>query len=167
MNKMIMLLSVACALAVTPAFSAVTADYEENEKSSDLITPEVSAAAEMMFGDKMAEQILHAVRLQMVKYDRDMMSRAGREAWHGKLICQEIHTNELCKILVYSNETDGVIWRYRMPFKPTTVAESNAKLTLTVMTNGVPARLAKARVRRTAEKSATSNVTVTVTSCSN
>jgi len=146
------------------AHAEVAADYVEGEKSHDILTPSVTAAATMAVGDDMAAQLLHALRLQMAKYDNDMRSSSGRRAWHGRLVSQEIHTNDLCKIEVYSNEVTGVLWRYRVPMKPVTVAQSNARLTTTVDTNGVPTRLAAARLRRQAEADASvSNVTVTVT----
>lgn len=161
MNKSVVVLF--CALAFAPAFAEVAADYVEGEKSAELISPDVGTAAAQMLGGDMAEKLLHAVRLQMVKYDRDMKSQSGRSAWHGKLIRTEIYTNELCKVEVYSNEVDGVVWRYRTPFKPVSVKSVNAKLPRPVMTNGIPAKLAAARLRRQAEiDQGVSNVTVTV-----
>lgn len=152
-----------CALAFAPVKADVSADYVEGEKSADLISADVGAAAAQMLGGDMAEKLLHAVRLQMVKYDRDMKSQSGRSAWHGKLVRSEIYTNELCKVEVYSNEVDGIVWRYRTPFVPVNVKASNAKLPKPVMTNGIPAKLAAARLRRQAEKQGASNVVETVT----
>lgn len=161
MNKSVVFIF--CALAFAPVIAEVASDYVEGEKSSDLISPDVGAAAAQMLGGDMADKLLHAVRLQMVKYDRDMQSQSGRSAWHGKLVRSEIYTNELFKVEVYSNEVDGTVWRYRTPFRPLSVKSVNAKLPQPVMTNGIPARLAAARLRRQAEKQTVSNVVENVT----
>lgn len=141
----------------------IAADYIEGEKSAELVTPEIQAAASAMLGAPAARQLLHAMRLQMSKYDNDMRSKSGRSAWHGKLLRSEVYTNELCAVEVYSNEVDGAIWRYRLPFKPkSTVSSYNARLPRPPMTNGIPAKLAAARQRRYDEQTTTSNVTVNV-----
>ena len=127
----------------------VLADYVEGEKSAELITPEVQAAATAMMGQSNAQAFLHALKLNMVKYDMDMRSQAGRRNWHGKLVSEEIHTNELVKVEVYSNEVSGAVWRYRLPFKPVELKKTSRKVTYS--TNGIPARLAAARARRAAE----------------
>ena len=146
---------------------AVEADYREGEKSADLLTPEVSMAASQMLGGENAARLLHAIRLQMTKYDLDMRSDAGRRNWHGSLIREEIHTNDLLKVAVYSNSVDGAVWRYAIPFKPVDVKKFvekyNAKLPKPPMTNGVPVALAEARMRRFVEKNTVSNVTETIT----
>lgn len=127
----------------------VQADYVEGEKSAELITPEVQAAVAAMMGQQNAQAFLHAMKLNMVKYDMDMGSQSGRRAWHGRLVREEIHTNELVKVEVYSNEVSGSVWRYRLPFKPVKVKPTDRKVSYT--TNGIPARLAAARSRRAAE----------------
>ena len=127
----------------------VPADYVEGEKSAELITPEVQAAAAAIMGPQNAQAFLHAMRLNMLKYDADMRSQSGRRAWHGKLVAEEIHTNELVKVEVYSNEVDSTVWRYRLPFKPVQVKPTNRKVSFS--TNGIPARLAAARARRAAQ----------------
>ena len=137
-----------CALSRIGA-AEVPADYVEGEKSAELITPEVQAAAAAMIGQQNAKAFLHAMKLNMVKYDMDMRSQAGRRNWHGKLVYEEIHTNELVKVEVYSNEVSGAVWRYRLPFKPVELKKTSRKVTYS--TNGIPARLAAARARRAAE----------------
>ena len=137
-----------CALSRIGA-AEVPADYVEGEKSAELITPEVQAAATAMMGQSNAQAFLHALKLNMVKYDMDMRSQAGRRNWHGKLVYEEIHTNELVKVEVYSNEVSGAVWRYRLPFKPVELKKTSRKVTYS--TNGIPARLAAARARRAAE----------------
>lgn len=137
-----------CALSRLGA-AEIQADYVAGEKSAELITPEVQAAAAAMMGPANAQAFLHAMRLNMVKYDMDMQKLQGRRDWHGKLVSEEIHTNELVKVEVYSNEVSGAVWRYRLPFKPVELKKSSR--TVTYSTNGIPARLAAARARRAAQ----------------
>ena len=144
--------SFCCVLFLSLAFplcADVPADYVEGEKSAELITPEVQAAATAMMGQSNAQAFLHALKLNMVKYDMDMRSQTGRRNWHGKLVSEEIHTNELVKVEVYSNEVSGAVWRYRLPFKPVEPKKTSRKVTYS--TNGIPARLAAARAIRAAE----------------
>lgn len=138
-------------------FAEVPADYVEGEKSPALITPEVRAAAAAMMGERNAAAFLHAMQLNMAKYDLDMANQSGRRAWHGRLVREEIRTNELVKVEVYSNAVDGAIWRYRMPFKPVAVKKTARRTTFS--TNGVPARLAAARAARAAQIDAGTVVT--------
>lgn len=150
------------ALAVAGALCALEADYVEGEKSHVLVTPELQAAAEQLFGREAAGSILHAARLQMAKYDADMASQTGRRAWHGRLVGEVVDTNALVKVEIYSNAVDGAVWRYRMPFKPAKVKATTRRTTYS--TNGVPARLAAARAARAAEVDAgvvVTNVEVT------
>ena len=162
--------AILAALALIPAFAfadVVQADYQAGERSAELITPEISYAASQMLGEENAAKLIHAIRLQMSKYDLDMKNPDGRKNWHGKLLREEIHTNELVKVEVYSNSVDGAIWRYKIPFKAAdlrkVVSSYNSKLPKPPMTNGIPVALAQARMRRYEEKNTVSNVTRTVT----
>lgn len=160
MKQSIFLLTLSALVAFADEISY---DYAEGEKSAVLVTPEIQTAAAAMLGQEAAQQLLHAMRLQMSKYDADMKTQSGRRAWHGKLLHSEVYTNELCAVEVYSNEVDGAVWRYRLPFKPKeTVSSYNARLPRPPMTNGIPAKLAAARLRRYEEQTTTSNVTVNV-----
>lgn len=157
------------ALAFVPALAganvSTNADYVAGERSTVLVTPALRALAGQLFGAN-AEQLLHAVELNMTKYDLDMARPEGRKAWHGKLLHEEVHTNDLFKIEVYTNELTGATWRYRLPWTKVDAASqvksANAKLPRPVTTNGIPAKLAAARVRRQIESQVVSNVTVTV-----
>ena len=146
----------------------LTADYIEGERSADLITPEVHAAAATIMGQDNARAFLHAMRLNMLKYDADMQTQKGRIAWHGRFLREEVSTNEMVKVEVYSNTVDGTIWRYKSPFKPKPMVEplSPARRKTTYTTNGLPARLAAVLVKRAAELDA-ETVTVTVETTGN
>lgn len=129
--------------------ASTNADYVEGESSQVLVTPEIRAVASQMFGPN-ADALLHAVQLQMGKYDLDMSKAEGRRAWHGRLVKEEMHTNELVKIEVYSNELTGATWRYRTPFKPKPMVTAT-KRKVTYTTNGVPVGVARARAMRAAQ----------------
>ena len=103
--------------------------------------------------------LVTALQLMNRKYHRDVATESGRKAWHGRLVSQEVDTNELVKVSTYADGTE-----FRDPW--TTITASSAAAAkaaaLSVTTNGIPARLAAARLRRATEKAAQSNVTVIV-----
>lgn len=145
--------SFCCVLSVFLAFGMmadIPADYVEGEKSAELITPEVETAAAAMMGPANARAFLHAMRLNMLKYDADMKSQSGRRDWHGALIGEEVYTNDLAKVEVYSNTVDGTIWRYKSRFQPKPMVNGIKRKT-TFATNGLPARLVSIRAKRAAE----------------
>lgn len=149
MNSKFPMAVIAGIVLTLTAFSLPDADYVEGEKSAPLVTPQIQSMMGQMLGEEQGAAFLHALKLQMTKYDRDMREMSGRRAWHGKLVREEIYTNELCKVEVYSNEVDGAVWRYRLPFRPVLPKKPRPA---TIGTNGVPARLAAARARRNAER---------------
>ena len=103
--------------------------------------------------------LVAALQLMNRKYHRDVETDAGRKAWHGKLVSTVVDTNALVKVTTYEDGTE-----FRDPFKVITpVASAQARAAqISVSTNGLPARLAAARLRRATEKAAVSNVTVIV-----
>lgn len=79
---------------------------------------------------------------------------SGRAAWHGKIKSPPVvDTNALTRTTVYE---DGTV--FVDPFVPSPPAK---KLPPPVMTNGVPARLAAARLRQR-DADAVTNVTVVI-----
>ena len=124
------------------------ADYADGENSAELVTPEAIAALGMLVGPQHANALAHALRLNMGLYDGDMRTQTGRRHWHGVLIGEEVYTNSLCKIEVYSNKVTGAIWRFRTPFRP---KEPKTPKPPSLGKDGIPARLAAARARRNAE----------------
>ena len=128
----------------------VPADYVEGEKSAELITPEVETAAAAMMGPENARAFLHALRLSMRKYDIDMRTQTGRRAWHGQFLREEIHTNDLCKVEVYSNTVDGTVWRYKSKFQPKPMVRKT-NLQTRYVEPGLPERLVNILKKRAAE----------------
>ena len=128
----------------------VPADYVEGEKSAELITPEVETAAAAMMGPENARAFLHALRLSMRKYDIDMRTQTGRMAWHGQFLREEIHTNDLCKVEVYSNTVFGTVWRYKSKFQPKPMVRKT-NLQTRYVEPGLPERLVNILKKRAAE----------------
>lgn len=169
MKKFLVIISCASIVSFVLSEDVPRADYVEGEQSTSLITPELSAAAVQIVGSEAAQQLMHAVRLNMAVYDRDMKSKSGRERWHGRLVGEHIDDVNLVKVETYSNEVDGVVWRYQLPFKPAT---SNAiKRDPEKYTNGVlktlwerfsPARKAVVAERWAARHSTNTVITTTV-----
>lgn len=103
--------------------------------------------------------LVTALQLMNRKYHRDVATEAGRVSWHGRLVSQEVDTDALVKVSTYADGTE-----FRDPWQKVTASSSAAAkaAALSVTTNGIPARLAAARLRRATEKAAQSNVTVIV-----
>lgn len=153
-------LAATIAAIILAAFAAVCvfgetqphADYVDGENSAALVTNEAEAALAALVGPANATALAHALRLNMGLYDADMRTQAGRRHWHGKLVKEEIYTNQLFKIEVWSNEVTGATWRFRTPFKPTPPKQPKPPtLGKELGKDGVPARLAAARAKRAAE----------------
>jgi len=108
------------------------------------------------------EELVTALNLMEAKYNREVATAAGRTAWHGRKVGETVDTNTMTKVSLYE---DGMTFTdaARIMTAQDSVNAYNSKLPRPAMTNGVPARLAAARLRRQAELQAVSNVTITVT----
>ena len=102
--------------------------------------------------------LVEALGLLNRKYHRDCESLSGRQAWHGRLKKQIINTNDLTRTEVYE---DGKTFTQRWKLVTPIMAVSNANKRVMISTNGIPAKLAAARLRRQQEK-ATTNIVTTV-----
>ena len=102
--------------------------------------------------------LIAALQLMNRKYHRDVdNSLAGRQAWHGKLIAQEIDEENEIKISTYEDGTQ-FIDKFTIQSPAREVEKSNSQLPRTLNTRGIPPALQEARVRREAEKVATNVV---------
>ncbi len=104
--------------------------------------------------------LVAALQLLNRKYHRetdpDTGTPSGRAAWHGRLVSTAVDTNTLTKTTTYA---DGKVFVDH--FQRAT--PKTAHLPPPVMTNGVPARLAAARVRNAQrENQTTQTITVVV-----
>lgn len=91
-------------------------------------------------------------------YANEMQNEQGRVRWHGKMEYSEIDTNSMCRIDHYA---DG--WTNCVPFVPPRPHPPRPPRPPVVTTNGIPARLAQARIQTVADKAVTNQVTVDVT----
>jgi hypothetical protein len=104
------------------------------------------------------EDLVEALGLLNRKYHRDCETPSGRKAWHGRLKKEIINTNDLTRTEVYE---DGKTFTAKWKLVTPAVAVSNANKRVMLSTNGIPAKLAAARLRRQQEK-ATTNIVTTV-----
>ena len=89
-------------------------DYVEGEQSTALVTPQIREMAVQMFGRSEGDAVLHAMSLNMTKYDMDMRTPDGRKRWHGTLVGTSVpDTNNWTIVETYSNEVSGAVWKYR------------------------------------------------------
>lgn len=109
-----------------------------------------------------AADVADAIRSLRGLYLRDNATTEGRKRWHGKVVTTSVDTNSMTRTTIHE---DGEVFEDPAKVTPTaaSVAAANAKLAKPVTTNGVPVKLAAARLKRQAEAVAVSNVTVTVT----
>ena len=98
--------------------------------------------------------LVAALGLLNRKYHRDCETSTGRRAWHGKLKKEIVNTNDLTKTEIYEDGTS-----FSLPAKIITPSKAVAAANKNRLanTNGIPARLAQARLLRAQEK-ATTNV---------
>ena len=101
-----------------------------------------------------AQDVADAIRSLRGLYLRDNATREGRRRWHGNTVGMPVTDAE--RGVVITTYEDGEVFEDTTPTKSTTPPKP-------VTTNGVPVKLAAARLRRQSEQSAVSNVTVTVT----
>ena len=155
-------LAALCPVSSAQADDAATATVSTAETSN--LKPETSSVVTTLLSDGSTNSwtqadLVAALQLMNRKYHRDVETDAGRKAWHGKLVTTVVDTNALVKVTTYEDGTE-----FRDPFKVITpVASAQARAAqISVSTNGLPARLAAARLRRATEKAAVSNVTVIV-----
>ena len=147
--KVLQLVTVCIAAAIACA-AAWTAKAETIE--SDVVF--VTLKADGSTNTWTQADLVAALGLLNRKYHRDCETSTGRRAWHGKLKKEIVNTNDLTKTEVYEDGTT-----FSMPAKIVTPSQAvaNANKNRLANTNGIPAKLAQARLLRAQEK-ATTNV---------
>lgn len=106
-----------------------------------------------------AADVADAIKSVRGLYVRDNATKEGRRRWNGNIVSTTVDTNAMTRTTVYEN---GRTFVDRAEIKTLTYRTND--LYKTVISNGIPARLAAARARRAAEVSqGVTNVTVTVT----
>lgn len=157
MKKASVILLCASALMSTATF----AETNETVTAEAIIAEAMKVIQDEGWG---ATDVADAIRSLRGLYLRDNSTTEGRRRWHGKVERTVVTTNETTLIKVTTHE-DGETFvdEANVVTAAASVAASNARLPQPVMTNGVPEKLAAARLRRQAEVAqGVSNVTVTV-----
>jgi len=160
MNKIILAVVLSCAAAAMPRHLPAV---ETNATTEATVTEVISEGMKFLEENGWnAADVADAIKSLRGLYVRDNATKEGRKRWNGKIVSTTIDTNTWTRTTVYENgrifvdKAEG-----RNPAE--SVKSSNARLT-TVVSNGVPAALARARARRAAEvNNGPTNVTVTVT----
>lgn len=132
-------------VALTNTLNAVSA------RSTTMTTKELTAYV---------KETNEMMALLTAMYSRDVKSLSGRQKWHGKVEGQLIDTNRLIKVTTYA---DGTQFEDAFELKKPIDIVKAKSVRLSVMTNGIPAKLAAARLRRAQEKAqGTNEVTVVI-----
>ena len=158
MNKAIAILL--CASAVMPIFADTSTNATLNVE--DVISETVKVIEAEGWT---ARDVADAIRSLRGLYLRDNATKEGRVRWHGKIVGPAVVTTNGTTLVKVTTHEDGETFTDEAQITPTaqSVQAANAKLAKPVTTNGVPVKLAAARLRRQAEAQSVSNVTVTVT----
>lgn len=94
-------------------------------------------------------------------YAREVSTPTGRSRWHGRKIREVVNTNTLTKVSYYEDGTSFTDEAKITPASDTSsIQYANSKLPKPVMTNGIPVRLANARLMQRENSTTVSNVTV-------
>lgn len=159
MNKHLLPLPL-CAVLTCGFCAALSAPAATNETVSvDAIISEVVTVIE----DEgwTAADVADAIRSLRGLYLRENATKEGRARWHGKVVTTSVDTNTLIRTTVHE---DGEVFEDAAKIvTPAQAAQAQlARLPPPVMTNGIPARLANARLRQRENSTLTNEVTVTL-----
>ena len=148
-------LTVAVAV-VAAAIVAALAETNETVDVDAIISETVKVIQEEGWT---ACDVADAIRSLRGLYLRDNATTDGRKRWHGPVVTTSVDTNTLMRTTVHE---DGEVFVDEP--KVTTPAQQAqaqlAKLPKPVMTNGIPTRLANARLRQRENSTTTNEVTV-------
>lgn len=154
MNR-ILLSVLLCAATSMPSSAS---DTNETEKVNAIISEVVTVIEDEGWT---ATDVADAIRSLRGLYLRDNATKEGRTRWHGKVVTTSVDTNTLIRTTVHE---DGEVFEDEATVitPAASVAAYNARLPPPVMTNGIPARLANARLRQRENSTLTNEVTVTL-----
>ena len=108
-----------------------------------------------------AADVADAIRSLRGLYLRDNATKEGRARWHGRVVSTSIDTNTLVRTTVHEDgETFTDAAKIVTPLD--SVRAGNARLQPPVMTNGIPARLANARLRQRKNATTTNEVYIAI-----
>ena len=161
--------------ATTPDLAALAAAVQSNivAKITERVTASKSKVAELASTDNYAllqsTSLLDATKklalqkqLAEAALEDALATEEGRLKWHGRYVGQTV---DLASQTATFTHADGTTYsvKFAAPNLAASVAAANKRLPAAPLTNGIPARLVAARLRRWQEKvDSPSNVTVRV-----
>lgn len=145
--KKIMFMAVA--LFATTIFADIGEMLESNDPNKVVFTTQLEDGSTNTWTQA---DLVAALGLLNRKYHRDCESPSGRKAWHGRLAKEIIDEDSETKTEVHEDGTTFV-YHYRKVTPSQAVKDYNSRLT--VNTNGVPASLARARLKYAEDKQTT------------
>ena len=151
------LMFMAVAVFATTTFADIGEMLESNDPNKVVFTTQLEDGSTNTWTQA---DLVAALGLLNRKYHRDCETPSGRKAWHGKLKKEIVNTNDLTKTEVYEDGTT-----FSMPAKIVTPSQAvaNANKNRLANTNGIPAKLAQARLLRAQEKATTNIVEKIIT----
>lgn len=148
------LMFMAVALFATTTFADIGAMLESNDPHKVVFVTQLEDGSTNTWTQA---DLIAALGLLNRKYHRDCESPSGRKAWHGRLAQEIIDEDAETKTEVHEDGTTFV-YHYRKVTPSQAVKDYNSRLT-TVKTNGIPASLARARLKYASDKQTTNTVT--------
>lgn len=146
------LIITAVALFATTTFADIGEMLETNDPNKVVFTTQLEDGTTNTWTQA---DLVAALGLLNRKYHRDCESPSGRKAWHGRLAKEIIDEDAETKTEVHDDGTTFV-YHYRKVTPSQAVKDYNSKLSVT--TNGIPASLARARLKYAADKQTTNTV---------
>lgn len=144
------LMFMAIALFATTTFADIGAMLESNDPHKVVFVTQLEDGSTNTWTQA---DLVAALGLLNRKYHRDCESPNGRKAWHGRLAQEIIDEDAETKTEVHEDGTTFV-YHYRKVTPSQAVKDYNSRLS----TNGIPARLAAARLKCMQEKQTTNTV---------
>lgn len=152
------LMFMAVALFATTTLADIGEMLESNDPDKVVFTTQLEDGSTNTWTQA---DLVAALGLLNRKYHRDCESPNGRKAWHGRLVKEIIDEDAETKTEIHEDSTTFV-YRFKVVTPSQAVTDRNKKLVAN--TNGVPARLAAARVQRVQEIQTTNVVNQVITS---
>ena len=153
MKKMICI----CAVALGMTAAAETTDpgaYVTNGTPTS-----ISEVMEIAGWD--AADLLEGLAMLERLYANDVATETGRKRWHGDRVSESVDTNAMTKTITYRDGTEFTE-KAHIVTALSAVRKANAKAARAVMTNGIPVRLAQARLQQAKNAATTNEVTVSI-----
>lgn len=144
------LMFMAVALFATTTFADIGEMIESNDPNKVVFTTQLEDGSTNTWTQA---DLVAALGLLNRKYHRDCEGAGGRKSWHGRLTKEVIDEDAETKTEVYEDGTTFV-YKFKKVTPQQSVKEQNSRLS----TNGVPARIAAARLKRMQEMATTNTV---------